>query len=427
MQNNANFEIRALLTLADILKDCKNCTEKTDILKEFKSYNSALQRILFYAYSPSMHLPVNIPTIPNPQKHLEHGDRRLKHFLNILDQLRQKEISINAANKQIQQIFDKITVDEINLYKDIIDKRLFWGLSIHLINQIFPNLIMLPVHFQRANAYNSKFVLDYPIWAEPRVNGVRVKIFAMPNGEYGAYTKGYVNYSEIFTAYFPFLLKLAKSKNKSVEIDGHLYYSSWKRTSVLMDNTDIEESIKKLTFHAFDALIGTNKVALHTRKKHILVPIVNILEKYLPRIEIVPHVTLTQHEQLRKCFSRATYKKYSELVLKSPTASYQELVLKDPKAGYHPNKSNSWLVMCCQDEEDAQIIDIISDKTKTTCSCILCKLCDSSVLVIDNLTQEQKEFLWSNKNQIIGNFCSLGRQHKQEKRSFLKLKFDKSR
>ena len=306
-------------------------------------HKKLLKLVLFLTYSPTCIFtyveklfslsPAQKKTLPDHKKFL---------ILKMFEKLHNGNITLNVFQDKIQDIFEKNppTKTEIEFYNRIIRKNLGFKVTIEMINSIFPGLIYNPIEFQLASDYipNNQSELDFPVFIEPIYSGVRLKMFASPSGESGVYSRGYINYNNLFSSHLEILKELSTKYGTTIEVDGELKSKDWPTTAKIMDQSNRgiinQELVSKVKFHIFDVILfSRKKMALRLRKRKYAAKIATKMINFYPTVKLIPHKEVHSQDELLRCYEIAVKKGFSGIMI------------KDPKAPYYPGRKSGWLKM----------------------------------------------------------------------------------
>lgn len=409
---SSSSKTKELIKLFEALETTSARNMKEQILSSFK-YPKLLCKIFKLTFSPNISFGVKSHVLNKPSSNLhtlKNADARLKTLFSILKRLSNREYTGNEAIGICNALLSKCTLEEQKLYLKIIDRSLRIGVSVKTVNKIFPRTITYPVEFMKGVVYNPQAKLEYPFWAEPKIDGIRLKLVVSPDGEMSAFTTAYTNLRHLFEPHLVRLLKMAKKKSCRIEVDGELFYQSWNETQSLIgkgmssglpidDSTSsiYDKAKRLLVFNVFDVQIeGKEKRTLERRKKTAAL-VVAKLQKHTPKAVLVPHVVIEDEKHLQKTFKNSLLK------------GYEGLMLKDPLALYKGGRQPSWVKMKKNDTVDVKILEVLPGKGRLsdTCGSIRVLLPDGRTVKCSGMTDKERTYFWTRKDRIKGETCEI--------------------
>jgi ATP-dependent DNA ligase len=165
-----------------ILQEIKNTssTNKKQAILEANKNNELLKKILFYTYNPFYQFYVKkFDKLPNK------GELTFKDsadiIFNLLDDLRLRKITGNAAKEAVEYIYQKLDKEEAEVFNKILQKDLKIGINVKLINKVFKNLIPISP-YMGAIPYNEKKLQklldeEKEVWTQEKLDGMFCNLF----------------------------------------------------------------------------------------------------------------------------------------------------------------------------------------------------------------------------------------------------------
>lgn len=402
-------KLKSIIKLIRTIRQDKGYSAKIKSLISYNKYTFTLKSILIYGYSLTVNFGITSTDLKlnEPVKNsFAKADIRLQAFLGILKRLSNFTITKNIAIIKLNIIINKSTKAERKLYIHILDKSLvdYLCLGIEEINTVFFNLLKFPCKFQYVYDYEPSMELEFPIYAEPMIDGIRLKLIAFPNGERAAYTKNYRDYSILFETHLIKMCKVAKKNNSIIEIDGECFYKNWKTTSNLLhyskitkNKTKIEDIKNKLIFNVFDLVQSNKQLPLITRKKRYLSNFIIKFKELSPTVNLVPHAFIKSKVNLTKAVSRVKKQ------------GYKGLILKDPKAFYKHGEYAGWLCVKDIKSKEVKIVEILKPLNSSNKESLLCIMSSDNnkpvELIVSDIPIKYQHKI--DNRSILNNICEL--------------------
>lgn len=443
MSDVSNKRVRRLIKLFYDLEDVTSQEEKFKLLQKFP-FQKLLKRLLVLMFDPLIKFEETSVFLKERERTKlliiskavrENADKKLKALLTILEQNARHDLRGEAFIKALTLIFNKITQDEFQIYCRILDRQLRVGITLEMVNQLYPNEITLPTKFMLPGEYKPNLELGFPVWCEPQIDGVRVKLVAPPKGKCFAYGRDYTNFTHLFPDHLVLLQEIAKKLNSVVELDGTLYKENWSKSLALaligIDRFGRSEPAtssiyatprKELTFYAFDFVTRAKPDLSLKKRKNRVMKFVSLLEKrkVLPRTEVIPHVEASSHKECIKYYRRS---------LKS---RYKGIILKDPVSSYACCRSSYWLELSQLETQDAEIVSVIlgTGLSSFKVAALLVKPREGSEIMVKNMADAHRSLFFEKRHDILGKIVELSWSKDSKTGEFvdpkvIKLRIDK--
>lgn len=390
------------------LKETNSYNAKRDILLANKD-NETLRDWLFYTYNPYYNFGIryvpdevwNLPEIkplkPNPNVN--------KDFFNLLDKLRNREITGNAAKDAVCEFCLANGDETMELLNATLNKDIDCGVSVNTINKIWQGLI--PVFsIAKANPFKEP---ELPAIAQEKMNGVRAIAL--------------VNYPEI-TIYSSngnavsenCLTHLKSEISKVVESSGCDVF--------VLDGEIVAENRRSVSGTFNKALKGTLKEGEEI-KSGLQYVVFDLLPMYVWENHDESEIQETRHKQLETLLKE--YKGNSIRVvdtrvvisLREIEAFYKEvynsggegLIIKSPNAPYIFSRSDSWLKIKSEKSCDLKITGFTSGtgKRANKIGAICAESSDGKIKVNvgSGLKDDDLDYITENKENLIGKIVEV--------------------
>jgi len=331
MEENEFVLVAAIL---DYLEMNSGRNVKISILEEHKD-NEALKTIFTLAYNP--YIKFNVARVDTSfNKFLSRTDDGEIYTINSLvtdlNMLVKREITGHDALHWVHSIYKTLPVSFQPYLEKILQKDLKIGVSTQTINKVWPDLIPefklgLCERWKKVNLNRD---LNFPMYAEPKIDGVRVLAFVYPlqnkvemmarsgikydnfkliekellqcditvNGSPGKDGKPYVLDGEIIDEDFTGIMNSARRKY-DVDCDNAIFH--------IWDMLDAEEFLNETCTHIQEDRKRYLDLLLHPHNGHL---------------EIHPYHVINDRTDIQYFFERFYNAGYEGLILKNPKSYY---------------------------------------------------------------------------------------------------------
>lgn len=392
------------------IDECKYAEEKIELINEF-SHQKLIKRILMFCYSPTIYFgffeedfnfEVNFLTRIRGREGIEESNERLRQVIKTLNFRSKNKISKSEALSVFKEILNECTRDEFELYKRISLKNIGIGLSSFYIEKHFPELITYPAYFMYAGDYSSELEIDFPVYSEPLIAGVRVKICAYPDGHTMTYSEENKIINDVFDSYAKLLRKFSKKLNKKLEVDLIVTQRQDENSVVSLlklnesdpINPNQAEDIKnRLYVYLIDFLVYSKNSStvcrkpLYKRKKDIL-KFSTKVEGLLPKSVVVPFKEVSDHSEINSSFNKAI------------SNDYLGIILKDKEGPYVPGRDCFWLTVSNSNKLMGRVVDFVQNPNREMCSKLIVKL-RGEERSVSIPSDDVKYHLWLKKDSIL--------------------------
>jgi hypothetical protein len=241
------------------LEDTSSRLEKEAILNKYKE-NVLLQDIFRAAQNPYVNyfiIKISAP-IPETTNGLS-SDETIRNFIDdILVSLANKDVTGKAAREYVRETLLEMGELEQKWCMRILLKNLRCGVSTALVEKVWPGLVpkfsvqlaeTLNVSFSKTEGIQINEPLTYPVWVEPKLDGLRC-VAIKNNGVVTLHTR---TGSEINT--LPAIKKSLENSNwDNFVVDGELMGDNWNESiSIIMSGKNLKDD-SKVVFHLFDIM-----------------------------------------------------------------------------------------------------------------------------------------------------------------------------
>lgn len=313
MPNNL---VTSAMDCLDALSETSSSNAKKAILEE-NAANHVLKSLLYCTYNPYWTYGVNSVSIP-ATKAVILSDSVLNYsvFRGLCASLRERELTGLTAKQALFSFFSGCTIQETKVYRGVLCKDLEIGMGSKLINAVIPALI--PVYDVMLASPFDEHKLEYPVYAEPKLDGVRC-LCAVDNTVTLLTRNGHglSNFPVIATA-------ISDLFPSGTVVDGELvspqgFQSTMKQ--VFRKDKVISEGFE---YHIFDTLLVTEF------EGKTQTPYVSRLQRRQgykkkntsPVLHFVPTKFCENFSEVKEVYDFAIGQGYEGLVLKNPEAPY---------------------------------------------------------------------------------------------------------
>jgi DNA ligase-1 len=344
--------------------------EKEQLLQDFVA-TAVGKQIVTWCYSPFITFGVSWKKEPkyNPADATTDWDQ-LPVVDNLLTRLASRDLTGNAAKDAVQSAFDTLNPSAAKILWLCLNKDLKAGVAHGSLGRVAPG--MVPTFaVMRAAAFEQRHVKDFPVVAEPKLDGNRVT-FISRDGSGGFFTRtGQVIAS--LDKMVPVTLDVLKNWHKDwlLSHDGFSKPLSVKNEipDLMLDGEMMsvegfdavngalnakDDRTDGLSFHIFDCLTweefdatGAVEVSYIDRRKRV-----NGIVRYASGmgyagiIKQTPITLARSHEQIQEIYAGHRAEGYEGTMIKAPGSFYEK------------RKSRSWLKIKNEDTEDLTVIGV---------------------------------------------------------------------
>lgn len=331
------------------------------------------------------------------------------NFVNVLNDLVNRNISGNVARNTIKQIMDEATIDQWNYwYRRILVKDLQCGVSVKTLNKAIPKEragYKIPVFSCQLAEDGKNFPnkMQGKKLCQVKLDGVRVLSVVYPSGRVDQFSRNGKELSN-FNLIKDQLKKVSSSLTEPMVFDGEVMSASFQD---LMKQVFRKSSVdtSDAVLYVFD-MIPLNDFLSGICKKPQLERSEQLIEWKNNNINI-SNIEVLYHEVV-DLDTKEGYIRLQEINKKALENKYEGIMLKDIGAFYENKRTTSWLKMKPFIEVSLVINDVIegTGKYKNSMGAIECSGEDSGYLINvsvgSGFTDDMRNLVWNRKDEVVG-------------------------
>lgn len=336
-------------------------------------------------------------------------------FKSLLNQLRHRELTGNAARDAIDAMSVRFDSEEWNLFcSAVLKKDLRTNCSEKTINKVCKKTeYEIPVFScQLATSCEDRPQMKGQMRLEPKLDGVRVLMWCIysPDGSvavvpYSRNGKVFDNFGHIETQIANELERIHKTTGyNNFFLDGEVVGKSFNelmRVARKKDGVTADDSV----FHVFDFIPGENFTEGHWNAQ--LEKRLKILDKIRSSIDKMLNVELSSHimVDLDSVEGRNQMNRYAKDCVND---GYEGIMIKSLGAPYECRRSTSWMKWKPVITVDLQIVAVEegTGKNSARMGAFVCEGMDDgkfiSVNVGSGVSDSERDDYWLNKESLIG-------------------------
>lgn len=338
-----------------------------------------------------------------------------QEFYSLADQLRNRELTGNAAINAVNDLRTKAQELEWNLwYRRILIKDFRCGVSEKTINKQVEKInesYSVPVftcQLAHDGANHESKVTGKKI-VEVKLDGVRVITIVYPSGAVNMFSrngKELVNFPHIEKQ----LSKVASTFDEPYVLDGEVMSSSFQdlmkqvhRKSDVQSNDAVLNLFDIISLSNFQK--GISPVAQSLRSG-TLYDWYRAVEADLPNVTVVG-------QELVDLDTDAGLKRFAEINEQAIAGGYEGIMIKDPNAGYECKRSVAWLKQKPFIEVSLTVVALEEGTGKNAgrLGALVCEGVDNGVVIRTNvgsgLTDQMREELWRDQVLAVGQVVEI--------------------
>jgi ATP-dependent DNA ligase len=272
-------------------------------------------------------------------------------FWEILDALKNSTESSKSKLEFLHaHVMPRLAVQSAHIMIGILEKSLVVGVQVSTVNKAFPGLI--PVFaVQLADKYKESKVKKFPVYVEPKFDGMRATAVIHPTGEVDVFTR---TGREIpaATYFHPELRQVGERYRKACMeagitykgcvLDGELIGGSFNET---ISTFRSGEKASSGIFHVFDFLpmraLTENIPATYESRRALLG---RMLDGASEMLQVSPAMKAASHAEVWAMYEKAR------------AAGLEGVIVKDPDGLWERKRSKAWLKVKAEETEDLTII-----------------------------------------------------------------------
>jgi DNA ligase 1 len=312
----------------------------------------------------------------------------------VLRDLLNRRLTGNAARSEIESWMQRRHITPI--LERILAKDLRAGIGSSTVNAAIHDAIP-SFDVCLAKTFN-KGKQDFPVWVEPKLDGVRTIAVIGDSGQVSLYSRNGKEYSN-FINISKDLEALGLSK---IVLDGEVVGKTFDQVmGVAHRKRGLDD--RHLTYRVFDILSLEDfmrkscKTPLHERHSILVRLLLGNCISRLDHIEIVQGVSVDNEHDL--------YSAYDDHV----SNGYEGSMIKDPASAYEFKRSKSWLKLKPENTYDGRIFDTFEGEGKYG------GMLGGLVVLINNVETKvgsgfsdlDRVNLWDNRKSLVGKYVEI--------------------
>ena len=317
-------EVKSFVTA---IKAAESTTKKEPKVQALSLLDDIGQRLVHEALNP--YRVFGVKKYPKPKAYAAE-DGSITPFLDLMDDLHERELTGNAARDKITAVLSSFTEDTATYLARVLNKDLKAGFSETTVNKIFAGLV--PVFdVMLASKVDAKYKWPFPIQAEYKMDGTR--LIAITENGITSYFSRSGKPSDFCNGLFDEeLADLEKYVGQPIVVDGEALGDNFTET-LNAKSSDNDAAKAKLRFFAFDYMTLDEWKAQQGTKvqKTRTAELKNMIEIRGYK-KIVKSKTLLCHnmDEVTAFYRQAL------------DDHFEGLILKDPEALYEWGRSKAW-------------------------------------------------------------------------------------
>lgn len=362
MKSNLIFDVIGMIASTA----SKNAKEA--IIKHH-SVDEDFKKVLVAAYDPFVTYGIGEKSLPDkPIEHVFDPEQQFDDTTwQILDLLAKRKLTGNYAREAVMNELTRLSPRSSLLFKRILCKDLRAGFSESTINKAIPGLVPT-FDCMLAHKYaDHKRKLKFPLYAEPKLDGVRVLTF-VTESEVRFFSRAGKEFSTFdhlkepvkrmvseWLAAHPENLKL----DSSWVIDSEVVSGSFNKTVSEVRRKDDQALDAKI--YIFDILPmqtfrggtkeGCKLAGDYTSRRIRLKSLFNYAKKEDP-IRLLPRFVVTKEAEIHALYEEMR------------ANGLEGLIIKDPKGLYHRRRNHAWAKIKAEESVDVPIVDAFEGEGK---------------------------------------------------------------
>lgn len=351
-------------------------TEKEAILARVKD-DPFLKRVLTYACNPYITFGITPPKVETDGAGRIEGDTERAVF-NLLDCLAARTITGNEAKELVKDWLFKLDVENSDLLWRILSKDVRAGFTANTVNKVIPGLIP-EFDVMLAHKFEPKRIKEWPVVAEPKLDGVRVAApvegkvaeFLSRNGRpfpamahmngplvqviEAAIAKARKDGKDVIARYLG-------GDHPSVLVDGEMVSGEFNKTSGDVRRKSVTAT--DATLNIFDilplkAFREKDEIAFsYTTRRQIVEYVSDVAAELGIPVRAVPRYLVSSVEEIH-----ALYESVRNTVVNGKPG--EGLIIKPMKGTYQKKRSHYWLKIKAEETADVRVTGTFEGKIGT--------------------------------------------------------------
>lgn len=376
---------------------------KADILSAYKSKGEVLPFLLdFFRCSLDPFAVYHIQLPPYEVDGVGSGTKVGKgwwvEWMDTLECLRTGSLSGNSAREKVEHLLGQLSPRERKWATRMLNKDPRLGMAEKSILKVFPNLFST-FSCQLCDKWDGEFVPSAAI-IEPKLDGLRALAFVYEDGTSVILSrngKALNNVGHIASA-------LSDSFRGCV-VDGELFASDWRSSVSAARKTECGDTTSKLM--AFDCIPlqefvrSVSQHDLSTRRLELLNRFNDSVASISGCVDVVKAAGVSTLDDIERVTS--------DYIVQG----YEGSVLKDLSSKYEYKRSSSWSKVKRFNSADLKVIGMVEGRGKYVGTLGALQVEGDGVTASEvgtGLTDEQRRFLWNNKDALIGRTIEVSYQ-----------------
>lgn len=330
----------------EIIAQESSKTGKQQLVKDMCDKYKHAEKVLNYALSPFITFGL-ANSINEPQEHGNVPEVEDMVFFGLLEDLKTRKLSGNAAIEEVNKVFQKLSYPTAVLLYNVIQKDLRAGFSISTVNKALGYNAIYEFNTMLAHKYDPKCIKQWPVYVEPKLDGMRCIArvtsdsvqFLSRNGK--PITSIPHLESELLS-YFP--------TTQVLYIDGELTAGDNFNISISALRK-ADKQAQNARFHIFDVLYEADFLGLSK----------TVLEDRLTRIP-----EFSQASALKNVSASVVF--HHEAVLEAYEKVFSQggegVIVKDPQGIYEPKRSHAWMKIKDCNDVDLKVVGYFEGQGK---------------------------------------------------------------
>lgn len=382
----------------EIIAETSGKNDKIKLIKEMLGKYDQAGEVLNYALSPFItfgvattimkpsELPLTGMKVPN--------DKIEPMFFDVLNRLASREVTGNAAVELVNEAMSLVDFKTANLLYNVVQKDLRAGFSISSVNKAAGKKLIHEFNTMLAHKYELKRVRAFPVYVEPKLDGMRCVAIVDNTGVKFVSRNG----KPITT--IPHLEKqIAQAffikKEDVLYIDGELTAGDNFNISISALRKK-DEKAQSALFHVFDVLTeaefkGEAQTQMQDRAQRV-----GSLNAY-PNLCPVSRKLVNTDEEVLEAYQKERDK------------GEEGIIVKDPEGIYEPKRSYNWMKIKDCNDADLEVVGYFEGEGKYEgmLGGLIVDHEGVEVRVGSGLSDKQRQGLWDERDSLAGKIVEV--------------------
>jgi DNA ligase-1 len=380
-------------------------TEKKTLLKESKD-DSLVQEVLMGALNPYITYGVLPSDVPDPKEEYDIlFEQAWLEVKALLEQLANRDLTGNAAREAVETHLKGVCGPAL---ARILSKDLRCGIQAKTVNSVIKNFIPTfevglasegPIVFE--GELQTDVVLNYPMWAEPKYDGVRTITLINDKGEVEQFSRNGKPYEN-----FPRIRKAVQAlAQTNVMLDGEVAGEHFDDVMNVAHRKSGQDD-EGLIYYVFDIMplefFTTKRTKLSQCDRRVVLADALSVAEVLPCIRLAPGRVVNNDEEMLAYFWEMR------------KAGFEGLVVKDAKSPYQFKRGTAWYKVKEWYSAEGPIVAVLegTKKNKGKMGALAVEFDGVVTEVGSGFTDEMREDLWARQEELIGRVVEVKYQEK---------------